>query len=106
MIDDCQSAKTYFDEVAALATRLARAGISIYGHRFNYLAFGSWEIVAGRRDRMLRFTYDGKDSYLSYCDAAVKPKSHLDLQRRRFATDKGERPFDFLAEVLEKDLPK
>jgi hypothetical protein len=79
--------------------------IAIYEHSFTYMAFGSWVIVAGRRKKKLRFTYDGKDSYLSYCDASVKPRSHSDLQHRRFATNEGEDPFEFVVEVLEREFP-
>ncbi len=104
-IDDSQSSAYYLRDLASLAERLARRKVSIYEHRFTYMAFGSWEIVAGRREKMLRFTYDGKDSYLSYCDSSVKPQSHLDLQHKRFATHKGEDPFAFVGEVLEKEFP-
>jgi hypothetical protein len=103
-LDDSQSSAAYFKGVASLAERLARTKIAIYEHNFVYMAFGSWEIVAGRRKKMLRFTYDGKDSYLSCCDASVKPRSHTDLQHRHFATQEGQDPFSFVAEVLEKEF--
>ena len=103
-LDDSQSSTDYFKSVASLAERLAKKKVAVYEHRFTYMAFGSWEIVAGRRSKMLRFTYDGKDSYLSYCDASVKPQSYTDLQHRRFATHKGEDPFAFTAELLEKEF--
>jgi len=90
--------------VADLAERLAEKGIAVYEHRFTYMAFGSWEIVAGRRKKMLHFTYDGKDSDLSYCDASVKAQSHVGLQHRRFATHEGGEPFAFVADVLEKEF--
>lgn len=103
-LDDSQSSATYFKDVASLAERLARMGFAIYEHKFVYMAFGSWEIVAGRRSRMLRFTYDGKESYLSYCNASVNPRSYSDLQHSRFATHEGEDPLSFVAEVLEKEF--
>ena len=103
-IDDSQSSAGYFQSVANLASQLAKKKITVYEHSFTYMAFGSWEIVAGRRKKMLRFTYDGKDSYLSYCDASVKPQSYTDLQHRRFATHEGEDPFTFVADVLEKEF--
>ena len=103
-LDDSQSSADYFKSVANLAERLAKKKVAVYEHSFTYMAFGSWEIVAGQRKRMLRFTYEGKDSYLSYSDASATPKSHTDLQHRRFATHKGEDPFTFVAEVLEKEF--
>jgi hypothetical protein len=104
-LDDSQSAESYFNAVARLAERLARKKIALYEHIFNYMAFGSWEIVAGRRKKMLRFIYDGKDSNLSYCDASVKPRSFTDLKQRHFATHEGEDPLDFVADLLEKEFP-
>lgn len=103
-LDDSQSSANYFKDVAHLAERLVQKHIAIYEHRFIYMAFGSWEIVAGRRKRMFRFTYDGKDSYLSYCDASVRPQSHTDLQHRRCATHEGQDPLIVVAEVLEKEF--
>lgn len=102
--DDSQSSANYFKSVADLAARLAKKKIAVYDHSFTYMAFGSWKIVAGRREKMLRFTYDGKDSYLSYCDASVTPKSYTDLQHRRFATHEGEDPLAFIADVLEEEF--
>jgi hypothetical protein len=103
-LDDSQSSADYFKSVANLAERLAKKKVAIYEHHFTYMAFGSWEIVAGRRSKILRFTYDGKESYLSYCDASVKPLSHTDLQHRRFTTHKGEDPLAFIAGVLENEF--
>jgi hypothetical protein len=104
-LDDSQSSLAYFRSFADLTARLAKAKVAVYEHSFTYMAFGSWEIVAGNRKKMLRFTYEGKESYLSFCDAAVRPESHADLQHRRFSTHTGEDPFAFVAEVLEKEFP-
>lgn len=105
-LDDSQSSAAYFKSVADLTERLAKRRIAVYEHNFSYMAFGSWEIVAGRRKKMLRFTYDGRDSYLSYCDASLTPQSHTDLQHRRFSTHEGENPFGFIADVLEAVFPE
>ena len=105
-INDSQSSADYFKSVATLAEQLAGKKIAIYEHKFTYMAFGSWEIVTGRRSKMIHFTYDGKDSYLSYCDATVKPQSYTDLQHRRFDTHKGEDPLEYLVKVLENEFPE
>lgn len=104
MIDDSQSSATYFKELSKLAEDLKNNKISIYEHNLNYMAFGSWELVAGRRDKMIRFTYDGKDSYLLYHNTEITPKSYEDLQHKRFATHEGEDPFEFVAQVLLKEF--
>ncbi|HTF90576.1 MAG TPA: hypothetical protein VK843_19315 [Planctomycetota bacterium] len=103
-IDDSGSSKRYFQQIASLAERLAKKRLSIYEHRFHYLAFGSWEIVAGTRERQLNFNYDGKDSYLMYRDASVKPRGPDDFKHHTFKTWKGEDPLAFIAEVLEREF--
>ena len=100
-IDDSQSSANYFRAIAELAQRLSDKRIAIYEHGFTYMAFGSWEIVTGRRKQMIRFIYDGKDSLLSYGDAAIKPSKPDDRQHRRIATWEGEDPLEFVAKITE-----
>lgn len=96
-LDDSQSSAEFLKSVAALAGRLTKSRVAIYEHSFDYMAFGSWEIVAGRRKKMLRFTYDGRDSYLSFCDATTTPQSHTDLQHRiRIQSDQNTEEFDLV----------
>lgn len=102
MIDDSESSASYFMQVARLAERLASKGIAIYEHKFHYTAFGSWELVAGRRDRMVRFSYDGKDSWLSYGAAASAHRDGTGLEHRRVRTWEGEDPLAFTGDVLEE----
>lgn len=100
-IDDSQSSADYFRSIADLAQRLADKRIAVYEHVFHYMAFGSWEIVTGRRAQMIRFTYDGKDSLLSYGDAGKKPTKPEDLQHRRIKTWEGEDPLELVAKITE-----
>lgn len=106
MIDDSSSSAEYFVKVARLAERLASKRIAIYEHKFHYMAFGSWELVAGRRDGMLRFSYDGKDSLLSFGDAASAHRDGMGLEHRRVRTWEGEDPLAFVGEVLEQQFPR
>ena len=47
-----------------LANSCTEKGIAIYEHRYHYLAFGSWTIVAGRRKNRMRFDWNGKEKLL------------------------------------------
>lgn len=100
-IDDSQASADYFHSIADLAQRLADKRIAVYEHAFHYMAFGSWEIVAGRRAQMIRFTYDGKDSLLSYDDAGIKPTKPEDRQHRRIKAWEGEDPFEVVVKIAE-----
>ncbi len=96
---DSQSSSDLFQDIAQLAKTAKKSRTAIYVFRFDFMAFGSWEIVAGRRRRMIRFTYDGKESYLSYGDASVEPKSH-----KQFAALEGDNPIEFVGAVLTKEF--
>jgi hypothetical protein len=50
--------------LAGLATRLSVDGLAIYTVNYDYLAFGSWEIVAGRRQSRVWVSWDGKKALL------------------------------------------
>lgn len=104
-IDDSQDSLSHFKKLAELASHLAQQKIAIYEYSFTYMAFGSWQLVAGRRNKMIRFTYDGKDSYLSHCDSSIKPKNWQELNHRRIETRSGEDPFSFVMDILDSEFP-
>lgn len=103
--DDSHYSENYFQALATLAERLARKRIALYEHKFDLLSFGNWEIVAGRRKKMLSFSYDAKESCLSYCDAAVRPHhGSNDVHARRLNPE--ENPFNTIADILENEFAK
>jgi hypothetical protein len=70
--------------IADLATRLAVDGLAIYSLRYDYLAFGSWELVAGRRLTRVRIVWGGKDGVLeTYAASLVKSMDPPQWQRVR-----------------------
>ena len=92
----------------ALAERLAPRGIAIYEHSYYLMSFGSWTIVAGRRTRGHRFSWDGRDAFLeisvSEHDSAVPARwSHIRTEhiKARDLTI----PFQFVAEYVEREYP-
>ena len=36
----------------------------IFEHDYNYMVFGSWSLVIGKSKHRMRFSWDGKESYL------------------------------------------
>jgi hypothetical protein len=64
-IDDAKLTLAHYRRIAALSERLASRGrCAIYRHQYDYLTFGSWQLVAGSRRRRFRFTWDGRDRFL------------------------------------------
>ena len=64
MTNEADSSVQHLEMVSELARRLAGRGVTVYCHAYDYLAFGSWEIVVGTRKRRVRLTWDGKESRL------------------------------------------
>ena len=65
MLTEAQSSVRHIQAVLALAQRLAASDITIYEHNYNKLVFGSWTIVAGKRKERVRFSWDGRDAFLT-----------------------------------------
>ena len=64
-MNDASDACRHLEAVALLAGRLSPHDIAIFEHHFDYLASGSWTIVAGSRKRTLEFSWDGCERCLS-----------------------------------------
>jgi len=63
-VSDAAYSLALLNAIAGLATRLSVDGVAIYALRYDYPAFGSWQIVAGRRKARVRITWDGRDGHL------------------------------------------
>ena len=63
-IDDGALTLAHYRRIAELSERLSQGRGALYQHQYDYLAFGSWRLVAGTRRRRFRFTWDGKDRSL------------------------------------------
>jgi hypothetical protein len=91
-MSDAAYSLMFLNAVAGLATRLSVDGLAIYSMRYDYPAFGSWELVAGRRRSRVRIVWDGKEAVLR-ADAAHlahaadpprwQPMSEKDFSKRR-----------------------
>ena len=86
MIDRDREKIEFGARLAQMQERLASRGVLVEKKRYAAEAFGSWQVVAGTEEKKLEFIYDGKDSYLTYHDAAIVPKDFRDCQQKRFRT--------------------
>lgn len=57
--------------MASLSQRLADDDLAIYSFDYDYLAFGSWTMVAGSRQRRVRLQFDGKEDHLEIGQGTV-----------------------------------
>lgn len=64
-MNESDGAVQHLDMVSKLSRQLASRGIAILKHQYDYLAFGSWVIVAGTRKHLVSLTWDGKESWLT-----------------------------------------
>lgn len=58
------SAVEHLEQVAALAERLSRYGLTVFYHQYDDTAFGNFVLEIGRPHHRLRFVWDGRDSAL------------------------------------------
>lgn len=100
MNDRAKEAADFDARSAAISQRFGDRGVTIVKKAHLAEAVGRWYLVGGDEKRRIDFSYDGKDSYLQYRDAAFTLKDCRDRQHKRFETWKGEYPIAFLEEVL------
>jgi hypothetical protein len=62
---------TFLNAIAQLATRLSADDIVIYSLTYHCLAFGSWELEAGRRRVRIQVNWEGKDRHLRVSTAQM-----------------------------------
>ena len=68
--------------VGELAEYCAENNLTIYKHEYDYLIFGSWIIVVGEAHHRIKFSWDGKESYLGVSESEFKNQnSNSDWQR-------------------------
>jgi hypothetical protein len=91
-MSDAAYSLMFVNAIAGLATRLSVDGLAIYCVKYDYLAFGSWELVAGRRLARVRVTWDGKrgvlEAYAARLGSATdqpqwQPVRELDFAKKR-----------------------
>jgi hypothetical protein len=91
-VSDAAYSLMFLNAIAGLATRLSVDGLAVYSLRYDYPAFGSWELVAGGRHGRVQVGWDGKDGVLRVRAARLarpadppqwRPVSERDYSKRR-----------------------
>ena len=91
-MSDAAYSLMFVNALAGLATRLSVDGLAIYSVRYDYLAFGSWELVAGRRRSRVRVVWHAKDGILEVSAAHLanptdepqwQPVTERDFSKKR-----------------------
>ena len=104
MSTDATSAIEHLKRVTALAERLAARGIAIYEHSYHMLAFGSWTIVAGRRNRRVKFSWDGRDEFLEIQvaehDSSAMPARWSHIRTEQIKARDLNIPFQYVEDYL------
>ena len=101
MNSDAQSCANHWNKVVALCSELAPLGVAVYEHSYSYLSFGSWTLILGKRKKMLRFNWDGREGFVTIQEALVPDsrsiKDWKELNIQGIDVRDGDEPF---AEVL------
>jgi len=61
--------------VGGLAEYCAENNFTIYKHDYDFLIFGSWIIVIGKAHHRVKFSWDGKESYLGVSESKFENQS-------------------------------
>ena len=75
-MNDWDSPIKHFEKVLALANELKGIGVAIYQHQYDTLVFGSWTITTGKRKERVKFSWDGRDGFLTYSEAVFPDSSY------------------------------
>jgi len=59
------SSADFIDKFARLADRIAVFGVAVHSANLRWGSCGSWTLVAVARHEAVRFTYDGRDSFIT-----------------------------------------
>src|SRR5439155_6479706 len=107
--DDAASSTEHFQRFFALAQQLAGRGVAIYEHHWDFLAFGSWTIVAGSRHRRFEFSWDGREFSISvsqceFSDSRSHP--HWSAPKTQsLPNDDLAAPFQYVEQFFDKEAP-
>ena len=63
--------------VADLAEFCSKCNFTIYKHNYDYTVFGSWIMVIGRPHHRVKFSWDGKESYLGVSESEFKNQNSV-----------------------------
>lgn len=73
-----ESSATFIEKFALLAKRLAAMGFTVDSADLNWGSFGCWTVVVIKQKRALRFSFNGRDSFITVESATIRHNSDLD----------------------------
>lgn len=94
-----------------LAGYCEKYDLIIFEHEYNYMVFGSWLIVIGKSKHRMKFSWDGKESYLGIGLSVFQNSNSVANWEPVFPSVSGtqkteEEVFNFIKETLAKQYVK
>ncbi len=71
-----QSSAEFIKRFSTLAQRLADNGIIVHTARLEWGSFGSWILMVIKNHEAVRFTFDGRDSFIKVESSPLKNHSY------------------------------
>ena len=80
-------------------------GVTLYEHSYDRQVFGSWSVTVGKPHHRLRFSWDGKESYLGIGEAEFKNSNSVPIWEPVFPSISGtqtrpEEVFEFISKKV------
>jgi alkylated DNA repair dioxygenase AlkB len=104
-----QIAARFIRELSELTDCLAARDIVVGSLRADYSAFGGWVLVAQKHHEAVRFTWDGRDGFLTVEGSPMPdgsaPRDWKQELVKGFDRPSGAYPVPFVAEYLQKRFP-
>ncbi len=104
-----QAAAKLIRELTELTDCLAERDIVVSSLQVEPSAFGGWVLVAEKRHEAIRFTWDGRDGFLTIESSPMpdnrRPKEWRQELLKGFDIVSGNSPVRFVVEYLKKRFP-
>lgn len=104
-----QHSAKFIRELSDLVARLASRDIVIGSLHAEYSSFGSWQLIATKHHEAVRFSWDGRDGYLTVAGSPVPdssaPRAWREEVVKGFDRIAGEDPLLFVDQYLMKRFP-
>jgi hypothetical protein len=104
-----QYAARFIRELSELTDCLAARDIVVGSLRADYSAFGGWRLIAQKHQEAVRFTWDGRDGFLTVEGSPMpddcSPADWKQELVKGFDVISGANPVRFVDEYLQKRFP-
>ena len=111
-----QHAAKFIRELSELADRLAARDIVVGSLRAEYSSFAHWQLVATKHNESVRFSWDGRDGFLTVHGSPIRdgsgveggddtPSEWREETMKGFDRVSGDDPLRFVEEYLTRRFP-